>query len=431
MIEGQVPGTRTTVFVCAVLAALATLAYLPSQQLPFISDDYIQIDLGRKYGAVAGWADLFADPLYRCRATSLVLTYWTERWFGLDPLAFNLSSLVVHTANAALIFALGAWPLIGWRVSAAAACFFAVYEGHQEAVIWYAALPELLVFFFTLLCCLAWIGWMRRGGAKWWAAALCAFVLALASKESAVAVTPVLAVMLLLEGRRWRAAAAAVFPFAVLSALYFVLSWSAQSGHLHYHDGTFSLSAPFWVAWTRTVGRLFWFWGLAAALVLWKYRDARITRIAGFAGAWIALLLLPYSFLTYMPRVPSRHTYLAALGVAVLAGAAFTQLASRLQRGHLAMPALAACVIAHNCGYLWIVKHRQYVERAEPTEELVRQAERVSGPVSLACFPYSLAVADAALRVRLGTYRALQWEPPVTGKAAGACGSKTILRGID
>jgi hypothetical protein len=165
--------------------------------------------------------------------------------------------------------------------------------------------------------------------------------------------------------------------------------------------------------------------------VLWKYRDARITRIAGFAGAWITLLLLPYSFLTYMPRVPSRHTYLAALGVALLAGAAFTQLASRSQRGHLAMPALAACVIAHNCGYLWIVKHRQYVERAEPTEELVRQAERVNGPVSLACFPYSLPVADAALRVRLGTYRTLQWEPPVTGKAAGACGSKTILRGID
>ena len=31
-----------------------------------------------------------------------------------------------------------------------AAAFFAVHEGHQEAIVWYSAISELLVFFFGL-----------------------------------------------------------------------------------------------------------------------------------------------------------------------------------------------------------------------------------------------------------------------------------------
>jgi hypothetical protein len=54
-----------------------------------------------------------------------------------------------------LVFAMGVWRPIGWRVSALAACYFAVSQRHHEAVIWYAALPELLVFFFCILSFLA------------------------------------------------------------------------------------------------------------------------------------------------------------------------------------------------------------------------------------------------------------------------------------
>ena len=39
-----------------VLASLAVLAYLPALDSPFISDDYVQIDLARHYGPVSGWA---------------------------------------------------------------------------------------------------------------------------------------------------------------------------------------------------------------------------------------------------------------------------------------------------------------------------------------------------------------------------------------
>jgi hypothetical protein len=53
------------------------------------------------------------DPLYRCRATSLVITYWTERLFGLNALAFNASSLLLHILNTWLVLALGRWKVVG------------------------------------------------------------------------------------------------------------------------------------------------------------------------------------------------------------------------------------------------------------------------------------------------------------------------------
>jgi hypothetical protein len=57
--------------------------------------------------------------------------------------------------------------------------FFAVYEGHQEAVMWYAALPELLVFFVSLATLLLWLRWRENGGRQgaWYAAATaCAYI---------------------------------------------------------------------------------------------------------------------------------------------------------------------------------------------------------------------------------------------------------------
>src|SRR5262249_48643856 len=93
-----------------VVCALGVIAYLPAQRLPLIADDYVQIQLGRDYGPVSSWPALVKDPLYRCRATSIWFTHWTELLFGVEPLAFNLSSLFLHIVNVVLVFCLGLWP---------------------------------------------------------------------------------------------------------------------------------------------------------------------------------------------------------------------------------------------------------------------------------------------------------------------------------
>lgn len=417
--------SRSHVIALLVPAALALLAYLPSLSLPFISDDYIQISLARHYGPVSGWKELASDALYRCRATSLILTWWTERLFGLHPLPYTISSLVLHIFNTWLVLALGAWNRIGWRVSFLAAAFFAVYEGHQEAVIWYAAIPELLVFFFSLAALLWWIGWLDSGGKRprYYAAALACFVLALFSKESAVAVVGLMLLPVALQPGNRPRRLLQIVPFALLSLVYvFLIFFTAPSDYLHLHDGTFSLKAPFWRTLVFSSGRLLWFWGflsLAALAVLWKKVDRSLLAVA---LAWIVITFLPYCFLTYMSRVPSRHTYFASAGLALIVGYAFWILRERLgaTRGWITV-ALAALIVAHNCGYLWLRKRAQYVERAAPTEQLINFARQTDGPVYLHCFPYSRYVAEAAVELATGKPPAMvRFLPPGTPPTPGA-----------
>lgn len=410
---------RARALALAALAILCVLAYLPSLALPFIADDYVQIRLARDWGPVSGWPSLAADALYRSRATSLVMTYWTERVFGLEPLPYRLSSLLLHILNTWLVLALGRWRVIGPRVALPAAAFFAIYEGHQEAVIWYAALPELLVFTFVLLCFLAWIRWLETGRWPWYAAALGAFLFALYSKESAVAA---LGLQLIAVGfarrRRW-AALAAMAPFVALAAAYTVAIFEARSGHLHFNDGTFSLSAPFWWTLANSTRRLLWFWGLLALVAVLWLRRRRFRFLLAATAAWIVVTFLPYSFLTYMPHVPSRHTYLASVGLSWLVAAGFLAVRNRLAAWRRWAPAvLALLVLVHNCGYLWTRKQRQYRERAAPTEALVEFAARTERPVEVRCFPYSPILAEWVLEMRLNRK---PWRPGDPGEPAVFC----------
>ncbi len=303
------PAGRTyrVIGLLAALAALSVIAYGRSLSLPFIADDYLQVQLGRDYGPPSGWAGLAADPLYRSRSTSILLTYWTERLFGVSSLACSLTSLGIHVFNSWLVLAMGMWRRIGWRASFVAAAFFAVYEGHQEAVIWYAALPELLVFFFSVSGLILWILWLqcpRRLGDWRYIGSLVCFALAMLSKESSVALVPLLALAAWVETRDWKRCAALV-PFAALAALNVAGIFLGHDRNQHFQDGTFSLHAPFWIVWTRSLARLFWMPGLAAlgALIYWKQFRKR-WRMLGPALVWTAITLLPYCFLTYMPRIP-------------------------------------------------------------------------------------------------------------------------------
>ena len=308
-------GVHPAAWLLPLLAGLSILAYAPSTRLPFISDDYLQVLFGREYGPVGGWGKIWSDILYRSRETSLIMTWWTERLFGLNVAAYNWSSVLVHVLNTWMILGLGISRAIGFRVAAVAAAFFAIYEGHQEAVIWYAALPELLVFLFGLASLIAWVLWLQSDGRNrwWWLASFAGYVLALLSKESGVVVIP-LAIVFTIAERAPRKRLYALLPFVAAAIPYTLAIFAASATHLHLNDGTFSLHAPFLrVLWNSTA-RLFWFWGLLSLIVLaaWRVRE-RISLLL-VAAAWVAITFGPYIFLTYMARVPSRHTYFASAG---------------------------------------------------------------------------------------------------------------------
>lgn len=403
-----------------VCAALALLAYAPAQTLPFISDDYLQIQLSRDFVSFEGLRNLASDALYRCRATSLFVTRATEAAFGIETKAFNLSSLAIHILNSGLVMLLGSWRFIGWRLAAIAAMLFAVTEGHHEAVIWYAALPELLVFTFVLGAFLLWIRWLETCRHWYWFASFACYLLALLSKESGVCVVGLIVLTVFVEGRHRRRLLLASVPFAITAAMYSLSIYAARESHLHFNDGTFSLRAPFLITLITSWARMLWVWGLAALLLIGATQPRRISLLGFIAGWWI-IVLLPYSFLTYMQRVPSRHTYLASVALALLlAHALIGAWRKTLRAGAALRFAVATTVVVfllHNVGYLWTRKHRQFRERAEVTESLLRAIRSTAGWVDVRCVPINPELARVAVSVREPeAFRRTRWS-----NARGGC----------
>jgi len=411
-----------------MIALAAVVPYVPFLTLPFISDSYLQIALGRGYGPPSQWAALATDVLYRSRATSIFVTFVIDRLAGADPFSHHVASIFLHFANSLLVLALGAWPRIGWRVSLPAAIAFALCEVHQEAVVWIAALPELLVFFFVLISILTWLLALARRSQVYAALSFGAFVLALLSKESAVAVIPVAAAIWFWERRDWRRDwqrdwqrewRAPLFWLAGMTAcsvLYATGIFVASATHLHLNDGTFSFGAPFLFVLAKSIWRTLLPWGwvsLAVILTLSRLRHLRIVWLSLF---WMVATLLPYSFLTYMDRVPSRHTYLASLGLALLIAGAFVALRPALPRFGPWPAYLFALVIgAQSLFYLWTKKLDQYSRRVEPTERFLRfAAESPELPVRIVCAPYGFEAFRYAAHIRLGTELAFVSSPSQT-----------------
>jgi hypothetical protein len=332
---------RTHILVLLALAGLAIVAYLPLLNQPLLDDDYPYIEMARNYGPS--------------------LCTW-------------------------LVYALGTWRIVGWRVAAVAAAFFAVQEGHQEAVMWYSATPQTFQFLFGVAALVCWVRFIEnKGGRLLYTAALGAFLLTFVSMETA----PIFAVLLLLplwflDSKRRAALVWLWLPFAALAAVdaWLIMVSSSSRGP----DDRFSFLGPVWIALPFSYARLLWIWGLLSLILIGLLRAKQSRDLILAAVVWIPLAFLPYSFLTYMHFVPSRHTYLASLGLSWIVGAAFWALYARLNRYRRPIAAtVLAGVLAVNIGTLWTRKRRQFLERAAPTEALVELVRRTPGPIYMRC----------------------------------------------
>jgi len=368
----------------AILAAAAILAYLPALTQPFLEDDYPNLALAIHF--LGAWRDVLNNPAFRLRATSQMWMSALYSGFGVNAMPYYAAGIFLHVANTWLVFALGAWRRIGYGVSAFAALFFAVAEGHQEAVMWVSAVNELLQFFFGMAALVAWIRFLQSSRWRWLVASLIAVAGALGSKESAPVFLALMAQPLIDHQRKtlWLA------PFGAMAAFAMWSVFTAPAS-FRFHDGSFSLHAPFWRTLPRSFFAVLWPCGLAAlaALLAWRKRET-----IWIALTWIAIALLPYSFLTYSTRIPSRQTYLAGAGAALLVGAALSILAQTRRR---VLAFAVAVLVVYNVGYLWTRKRSQFLKRAEPTEQLIELSARVKGPIYMQCFPRPRVVAEQAV----------------------------------
>jgi len=269
-------------------------------------------------------------------------------WWGGEPFPYHAASLLVHVANALLLFRLAR----RWGVSALGAWFaaglYACSRLHFPALLAATSIGELLSLTFLLLA-LTWARPDERGGAARSAWAVAAMLLAVSAKES-VLLVPFAALFVASGTLRERGRALAPVLAAAAAAGAALLVSGVVSGRL----GGQAYAVSFGSNLVENVARLAgWSWDLVdpipdlhadptdvtlivaplAALVAsgWAFSRGTPAVRAGAAWWWLAVLpVLPLPGRTYL-----HYLVVPLAGFALALGGALDAL---LARRHAATP---------------------------------------------------------------------------------------------
>ncbi|QWV99029.1 hypothetical protein KP003_07280 [Geomonas nitrogeniifigens] len=197
---------KERIFPILTILAAGVLAYLCALQVGFLPID----DVGMTEFVTQQTLDLKsllfggASTYYR---PMVVISYVANySIFGLPPLSFHAVNVVIHLANALLIYWLASLFFADHpqkeRAALIASLFFLLNPLNSEAVIWVSARPDLLCTFFFIL---AMVLLVERREQVTWQTLFCftaAYLASLASKESSIAVAAIVPLYLLRRAPR-------------------------------------------------------------------------------------------------------------------------------------------------------------------------------------------------------------------------------------
>ena len=227
------------------LAVVSLVTFSPAISCQFVNLDdstYVVQNKSVKAGLSAGgvaWAFTTFDSANWHPLTWLSLQLDATLWRRPDgepaPAGFHLTNVLLHAANAGLLF-LALRGLTGcyWR-SVAVALFFAVHPLRVESVAWVAERKDVLSAFFGLLALWAYAGYVRGLSTRRYLAVVIPFVLSLLAKPMLVTLPCLLLVLDWWPLARARSTSAWVrlaiekLPLFVLAALSSVVTVQAQA----------------------------------------------------------------------------------------------------------------------------------------------------------------------------------------------------------
>lgn len=372
----------------ALLFLLACVLYAPTLLNGFIWDDndYVtqNVVLLNLHGLWRIWTEIGVTPQYY----PLVHTsYWLEyRLWGLHPMGYHLTNVLLHAANACLLWVL--LRRLGVGCAWFAAALFALHPVHVETVAWVTERKNVLSLFFYLLAALSYLRFIRvqeapsrPGACKWsYVLALLFYLFALLSKT--VTCSFPVAVLLVLwwkRGRIGRRDVRSLIPFFVVGLAMGCLTAWMERVRVGAHGEEFDLS---WLERVLIAGRALWFylgkllwpthlvfiyprWSInpqlawqyafpvAALLVLaalWSMQK-RLGRGVVAAALFFAVTLFPaLGFFNLYPMrysfVADHYQYQASIGILALIGAAVAWAANgRGKPVRLGLFSLCACVL--------------------------------------------------------------------------------------
>ena len=337
---------KYTIATSLVAGVVGCLFYFPFAARFFMGDDWLWLAAASR--VMEEPLSLFDRPIYgyfRPVATGLLSLWYplavTNAWL------YSCVSVVLHGANAALLYLLIGRLGGDKTVAAAAALLFGIYYLNAPVVTWISATPDLLVTSFTLLMALTVTKYTEDSNPWWLVAVTVLWAVATLTKESGLASLAVVVVMLVLDKRNllrppviWFSLTVVLLAIAYLT-VYFVgrevidkelvlgpsvlVSIWYLLGYL-----IFPLSSrvadmlPDGMHWILLTCRV-----VAAAAVpvigwvTWRYGN-RLTRLFSL---WCLIFILPVSLfdwdvtlLSLFPeRTASRYMYTSSAGFVVLA----------------------------------------------------------------------------------------------------------------
>src|SRR6266567_266841 len=238
-ISGLVFSRRSRAFIFAlILAAVTIFAYRPAWNGGFLWDDDVYITNNELLTAPDGlrriWFSLDSPSQY------FPLVYTTFRiehaLWGLNPSGYHWINLLLHVANALLVWRV----LVRLKVPGAwlAGAIFALHPVHVESVAWITERKNVLMGFFFLLTLLAWIAFLDERTKRPWrfyGLALILYVLALSAKTTACTLPAALLLILWLQKKPIdKRRLSQVVPFLILGIGMGLLAvWWER-----YHQGT-------------------------------------------------------------------------------------------------------------------------------------------------------------------------------------------------
>ena len=382
---------RGAIAFALVLAVLTILVYRPAWNGGFLWDDDIYITKNELLTAPDGlrriWFSFDSPSQY------FPLVYTTFRvehaFWGLNPTGYHWVNLLLHVANALLVWAVlarlkvpGAW---------LAGAIFALHPVQVESVAWITERKNVLMAFFFLLTLLAWIAFINERTKRCWlfyGLALIIYLLALSAKTTACTLPAALFLILWLQNKpiRWKRIFQ-IIPFLVLGfAMGALAMWWER-----YHQGTsravFTFLSP--IERVLVAGRAVWFylskliwpfrltfiyprwditpshflsyvWLLAgltlcvAIYFLRRYVGRSVEVAAGFFVAtlspvvgFIMLYTFRYTF------VADHYQYIACIGPIALASAGLVNLADTFKNSRTLILSAALCVVAVLATLTW------------------------------------------------------------------------------
>jgi hypothetical protein len=369
----------------AAVAAAIIAVHLPALQSYFFGDDFVALSDVSSRSTWAYLRDVFLlrDLTPNWRFLTGVYYLVAYRTFGLDAFPYLLSSVLVHTATAGLIFWLVRRALAMTGPAVLAAALFGLSAAHVPTVGQVTAFNNVLAgFLLTLSIVLMYEGALREQPRWCWFGSAAAFGGAIAANESAAVLAPVVLFVAwwgtAQERRPWRTGATRVAmlasPHLVLGAAAIATFTSCQcteaANQISYG---WHIEGNVWIY----LGRLLYPVGLeapgepgsahfAAGIVVAVIAAIALVQgpgLARLAAAFLALALVPYVPLELWSA--SRYVYLAAIPFSILAALFFLQTARLLAR---VTPAFALAIAAVAIGvvglYSWQTWEQEQAQAA-------------------------------------------------------------------